>query len=214
MTKTRLTSCIVLLLVLPASTALGQNESGTDVRLFGQAMLGFAGNVSEEAEVSDNQAGIPSGTTIDNEFDLDIAPGFGVGVDFGLIEYLALGAMFRFMSLSPDGGTADLTVLDFDALPRLRVPFRQGEVYLGVPVGLTSYIPEEGDSELGWNIAAVFGGLYRVSEQFGLFAELGYLVHMYSSTEEITITGFPPVEMSASMTISQIVLSIGAAYVE
>lgn len=184
MAKMRLLILAALFVVAGASTAAAQ-EYGTNTRLFGQFILGVAGNVDVE-ELS---------------YDLDPTIGFGAGADFGLHQYFALGGVFRFLSMSGEDSSSSLSVLDIDPLPRLRYPFEQGEVYLGIPVGLSIYIPEEGDSEVGWNLSFLLGGLYKISEEFALFAELGYLLHFYSDSDS-----------DADLTIGQVGLSIGAAY--
>jgi hypothetical protein len=154
-----------------------------------------------------------TGLSEEIENDLDVTPGFGVGADFGVHEYIALGLMFRFLSMSGDGSSVDVTVLDFDLLPRLRYPFKKkaGEIYLGVPVGLSLFMAdvEGAEDELGWNISVVMGGLFRLSDSFGLFTELGYLIHNVNESQ--TVAGMD-VDMSTSL--GQIGLSFGAAYVD
>ncbi len=205
-----LLSALVIYALAPAGNASAQ-QGGTDLRAFGQLYLGLAGEVDAEVEAL--------GTSSQNEVDLDASPGFGAGVDFGLHEYVALGGLFRFLSMSSDDIVVgpyvidvDVTVLDFDLLPRLRYPFdKKGEIYLAVPVGLSLFIPDadDADDELGWNISMVIGGLYAVSDNFGLFAEIGYFVHNGSTSR--TVLG---IDVETSLSAGQLGLSIGAAYID
>ncbi|MBN1655408.1 MAG: hypothetical protein JXA30_16700 [Deltaproteobacteria bacterium] len=201
MARMRLLFLVTLFLVAQSTTTAAQ-EYGTNLRLFGQFILGVAGSVDGETEAG--------GFSQDFEGDLDPSIGFGAGADFGLHEYFALGGIFRYFSISPEDAEDSSSAIDIDALPRLRYPFEQGEVYFAIPVGLTIFIPDEGDAEVGWNLNFVLGGLYKLTEQFGLFAEVGYFLHFASSSEEDPFSG---TEIDVSSTIGQIGIAIGAAYI-
>lgn len=192
---------VLLFLLSKQSTAIAQ-EYGSDLRLFGQFGVGMMGSVSSEVETM----GIESET----EGDLNTTYGFGVGADFGLFEYLALGGVSRvlFMSQDVDEG-GGLPVIDFDALPRIRYPFKVSEVYLAIPVGLSIFLPESEDTAIGWNISFVLGGLYKFTEKIGWFGEIGYFLHFYSTSEDMGIY-----ETNVSTDLGQVGITTGVAYLD
>jgi len=195
--------CIILfvfLLLASQTTAAVAQEYGSDLRLFGQFTLGIAGSASSEVETA--------GMSSDAEADLDTTFGFGGGADFGLFEYVALGGVSRVLFMSQDVGEGGgLPVIDIDALPRIRYPFRVGEAYLGIPVGLSIFFPESADTAIGWNISFVLGGLYKFTEKIGMYAEIGYFLHFYSTSQETLFS-----ETDVSTTLGQIGLTTGVAY--
>ncbi len=191
----------VAVFVIAQASIVSAQDSGTNARVFAQLLLGLAGEGSAEVE--------EGGQSQDIQGDLDPAVGVGAGADFGLHKHIALGGLFRYVSIGGDS-SAEVAVLDFDGLPRLRYPFEKGEVYLGVPVGLSLFIPdfEGADTEVGWNISVILGALHTPSEDFGLFAEVGYWVHNYSDSNDVA-----GVRVDISTTFTHVGLSIGAAYV-
>ncbi|MFP4598606.1 MAG: hypothetical protein ACLFVJ_10170, partial [Persicimonas sp.] len=77
-------------------------------------------------------------------------------------------------------------LFNFNAVPKLRYPFNApGEVYVGVPVGMSLIMPSDDwedeigvDAEMGinWNMSVVGGFNYLMFGEFGLFGEAGWML--------------------------------------
>lgn len=150
-------------------------------------MFGLGGEL--ESEISfprANQAG---------DFDSDMLATMG-----GFLQYEApvhtnvvLGARGAFGAFTTedqdDADWARDMLFNFNALVKLRYPFLSspGEVYVGVPVGLSLVLPSDDwedsyryqvETEMGvtWNMAVVGGLNYLMFDQFGLFVEGGWML--------------------------------------
>lgn len=111
--------------------------------------------------------------------DPDPTVGFGGSVDYAVLRYLALGGVTRFVFWREETWDSRSFAWNLSFLPRVRYPFGNAEVYVGVPFGFQLVtVPDEWFRDnvgtgVGWNVQLLFGGQYMFTRDFGLFAELG-----------------------------------------
>lgn len=108
-------------------------------------------------------------------------------------SFVILGARGTFNSAileaDSDADWSRTMFFNVDALMKFRFAFPgyPGEIYAGVPIGMSVVLPSStwGDLEvdmgigLSWNMAVVGGFNYLLFDQFGLFGELGWVFQTY-----------------------------------
>ncbi len=110
-------------------------------------------------------------------------------------SYVVLGARgsfgaFNFEEFADEDASRHL-LFNVNGLMKLRYAFpgSPGELYAGVPIGLSVIVPSDGwedrmgiDMDLGisWNMSVVGGFNYLLFGEFGLFGELGWAMQNVS----------------------------------
>lgn len=141
--------------------------------------------------------------------DPDPTVGFGGSVDYAIVRYFALGGVTRFVFWREENWDNRAFGWNLSLLPRVRYPFGDAEVYLGVPFGLQVNAPPEDfrddtSAGVGWNVQLLFGGQYMLTRQFGLFAEMG-------ATWFKTRHDIDPVDDYVRVRFRQFTLNLGVA---
>ncbi|HKU42209.1 MAG TPA: outer membrane beta-barrel protein, partial [Polyangiales bacterium] len=179
----------------PAVTAL---EAGANkprgLRLYAGGLIGVAGKQSFDLEVE--------GYTGSLEGNGGLLPSYGLqaGATFFTVPYfdggaeirLAWGGLNNDIEITTPGVTeqlaftdTELLLVDLDLKPRLRfLANNQLELYVAAPFGLTIPSVEDVEANIGWNIGVGAGINYFFSQHVGLNAELLFVLHNYSTTEE------------------------------
>lgn len=200
-----------------AEAQMGQPKDGAEgkLRLGVFFHSGFGGEAKLEYE---------DGT--DGTGDLDATVGFGALVDQPIIPYFAIGGLFRLSWLKAESAVNDrVTTMDLSVMPRGRYPFARGEVYLGLPIGLSlQWVPDTEvyvgnvpigsvtfDTGVGWNVGLLFGGQFLVTENIGLFGHLGAQFRGTKQTGTGTIAG-TSASQDLKIKTKQFVLEVGASF--
>ncbi|QDG51027.1 hypothetical protein FIV42_09870 [Persicimonas caeni] len=115
--------------------------------------------------------------------------------------YVLLGARGAFgafiAEMQDDDDYARDLMFNFDAVAKLRYPFltAPGELYVGLPVGLSVIVPSEdwedqdgfeAETGVSWNMGVVGGLNYLLFEQFGLFVEGGWMLQNVALEGDVT----------------------------
>lgn len=157
-------------------------------RLFIGPAFGFGG----KAESTQFQKSLNQKSKIKE----DMATTFGALVQFEapVHSFVVLGARGSFgAAISEDEADLDWSrtmFLNVDALMKFRFAFPgyPGEIYAGVPIGMSVVFPSSGWEDnykldmgigLSWNMAVVGGFNYLLFDQFGLFGELGWVFQTF-----------------------------------
>lgn len=200
-------------LLLQASAASAQRRDRLDVPYFAaKLMLGVGGEAEFEAV----------------EGDLELSWGGGFAYMHPLHRYFALGGQLSFQSWQTEAGdNADLdrnVYVDLALVPQGKLPLsRDVELQLSLPLGpMLNFIGEdevgvaglgmgEVDTALGFAIGVMAGVRFALSDDVGLLAEFGYVVHGF----EHEVTGSSPIgSVSADFEVdlSQFALNFGLTF--
>ncbi|MEM9066969.1 MAG: hypothetical protein AAGE52_00645 [Myxococcota bacterium] len=120
--------------------------------------------------------------------DLIATLGIHARLDIPIHRYVALAPMITAAAWQSDSansaGAKRNFYVDLNLMPRGRYPIDlpRGhlDVYAGIPVGGSIYLPHPDNSGKvrgGWNIGWVLGGRYHFASGFGVLVELGWLRH-------------------------------------
>ncbi len=169
-----------------ASTATAQ-----DLRLYGGLRFGVAGEAEFEAD---------NGASADE----DLLTTFGgqVGLDYLLMEHLALGGELRLAGVNTEPRD-DLDVgrdliIDIVLKPRVRFALSEAfEIYGTLPFGLTLISTNDDLSSSvvdtsqgpGFNLGVGGGVTYLFTDRVGINFEMAYLMYWYGQTTEATVLG-------------------------
>lgn len=194
---------IALLLVGTLLLGTSQASAQSDLRDSTRAILftggGFGGSFHLHTETSVPLAGT---ITNDSDSDLDPTPLVGLRGDVPILEYLAVGGQFGASFWRLDGGNQRNTLLDFDVVPRGRIPFTVGklllEPYVAVPIGFTLNVwnqdnkvtSNQNRTNAGWNVGVLGGFSILTRSHFGAMVELGWMHHSaYDSYDNVNLRG-------------------------
>lgn len=164
----------------------------SQARLFVGPLFGFGGEMegNEEAPSASYKAKIKS----------DMVTTFGGFLQYEapVHSFVVLGARgsfggFNFENFA-DADASRHLLFNVNGLMKLRYAFpgSPGELYAGVPIGLSVIVPSDGwedagsDMDLGisWNMSVVGGFNYLLFGEFGLFGELGWAMQNFSLNGE------------------------------
>ncbi len=161
-------------LLLPLDVASAQAGGPMDLRLNAYGSLRGGGEWSFDDDTLTVSDGLRAGG------------GFGLRVEVPVGEYVAIGPLLEFNSI----GLRDRT--PGDAVPDRYAALTFGlwikgryivdaagyplELYLGMPFGLTVYLPnaDDWDNEVGISVGLMGGGQFFVTERVGLLLEMGF----------------------------------------
>ncbi len=197
-----LTSALLLSAFALAAPASAQKAQGPQQQVAGSLVLGFGG----EAEIS-SDAGSAS-------FDLDPTVGVGLRYQLPVSDLLSVGGLFEFRSFEEDQSTDRQSVLDLDLFLKasygIVLGSRDLELYGLVPVGL-SIGPTDDDLDalgastgFGFNLGLLAGAQLLVTENVGLFVEMGWRRHQVFYDSRFG---------DFDVTANQFAMNLGAAYV-
>lgn len=154
------------------------------LRLYGGLRLGFGGEIETEVEGG-------------GKGDDDLLATFGAqaGVDYVLMDYVALGGELRLAGVSSDGrDDADIgrdLFIDVVFKPRGRYALADMplEVYGTLPLGVT-FISVNSDIEdvtagPGFTLGIGGGATYFFTDKLGVNAEMAYLMYWFGSESEL-----------------------------
>jgi hypothetical protein len=198
---------------LLAHAQVARAEDALDESYFGlKLVLGVGGKASAETTV----AGVRGSA------DTDLDPTFGGAIEYmaPLHHYFVLGGMAEVASWQTDNGNDRNVLLDLDVVPQLRFPVTgMIELSLGVPVGFsldfwggdsvdTNIAQADISTGVGFNIGGLAGLRVSLVGGFGLLAEIGYQVHSFSHSAEVsTVIGRGSQDFDVSL--GQFVVNLG-----
>ncbi len=182
-------------------------------RLFIGPVFGFGGTeTGKEKNKASNEV---------FKLDNDMMTTFGGLLQFEapVHEYVVLGARGVFKAWikewESDQDYSRHYLFNVDGIMKFRFAFpgAPGEIYAGVPIGLSVNVPSsqykdrdiDADIGLSWNMSVVGGFNYLLFGQFGLFGELGWML------QNISMDGKLPSgsKFESSSAFSQLALNFG-----
>lgn len=164
-------------------------------RLIFKGLFGFGGNLRIDGE----QPALA-------EPDMGTSLGVAAQAEAPLSRYFSFGGLVGALWFDPESigaNTIDRSVLvDINLIAKLRYPFglgeNHGEIYLGVPGGLTlSFLDTSLENTLGndvrvglgFNVGAVVGTQLFLTRSFGIMGEAGYQYHWFRHSVDRPLGG-------------------------
>jgi len=162
--------------------------------LFG---LGASGKMKAKTDLAEFKA------------DMDPSYGAGVGLDYLLAPMLGLGVRFHLDSLKAAEGTERFKSVLMLVSPSLRLAFGDLETYLAIPLGLAVLVPAESaaDKQMAFALHLLAGMHYWVSDNLGLFAELGLGMTAYTESADALRAG-----ADLNVSVTEMRLQMGFAF--
>jgi hypothetical protein len=191
-----------LLVAAPAAAEAQQDGAEGKVRIGVGPSFGFGGEAALRTTV-------PVLGRVTARTDLRPTVGLTVFADYPVHRYVAVGLHTRILLLRTKDFEDDVsTAFDISPMVRGRYPFKQGEVYMAIPFGLSVQTIDDDinpnvDNGVGWNMSLLFGGQFHVTDLIGVYGHMG---GMFRGTHHAT----PGDDLRVRT--KQFVLEVGVAF--
>jgi hypothetical protein len=208
------------LLAVPGLASAQEARSQDDSYVAIELALGVAGEADVEVDVA--------GASGSGSVDLD--PSFGAALSWmsPLHRYFVLGAQLGVLSWTAENADDRNLLLDLLLVPQVRLPVSDPlELTLSLPLGLLVDF-WGGDSvnaqaggvtvsadippAVGFEIGLLFGLRYAVSQDVGLLARVGYVMHYFTHSAEVTAPVVGTVSQDFDISLGQPRLQLGVSF--
>lgn len=120
----------------------------------------------------------------DEERDFDLRGSFGAEalMEFRLVRYFGIGPGARFLTARGNNGVGRTNRVDLLVVPTVHVPFKNLEIFVPIPLGLTfGSVPDglDGESSAGLTLGLQPGLIVWLGQRFGLFGQIGLQGHVF-----------------------------------